>query len=174
MIWLIGKAHSYLEFCQRKIFQYSNSPEHLKTYSAALENDINFPFYRRKRSSTKNIKSQWIEKFDFSEMPSLFDDYHCFTVPSNIEEKWNDVPSKLETNASIIKTTKQSNHELEGLLSQTLYPDLKVLFMSGYTADVIAHRGVLDADVHFTQKPFSIRDLVIKVREALGDWGRSI
>ncbi|MFO7785969.1 MAG: hypothetical protein R6V25_15175 [Desulfatiglandales bacterium] len=44
--------------------------------------------------------------------------------------------------------------------------------MSGYTADVIAYRGVLDAvvldaGVHFMQKPFSIRDLAIKVREAL-------
>jgi len=57
---------------------------------------------------------------------------------------------------------------------QSLYPDLKVLFMSGYTADVIAHRGMLDAGVHFIQKPFSIRDLAINVREALGDWERSI
>jgi len=154
MIRLIGKAHSYLEFYQSKIFQYSNSPEYFKTYTAALKNDINFPFYRRKRSSTKNIKSQWIEKFDFSEVPSLFDDYHCFTVPSDMEEKWNDVPSQLETNASVIKTTKQSNPEPEGLPSQTLYPDLKVLFMSGYTADVIAHRGVPDAGVAFHAETF--------------------
>ncbi|MFO7749195.1 MAG: transporter substrate-binding domain-containing protein [Desulfobacteraceae bacterium] len=49
----------------------------------------------------------------------------------------------------------------------TDYPKLKVLFMSGYTANVIAHRGVLDAGVHFIQKPFSNRDLAVKVREAL-------
>jgi CheY-like chemotaxis protein len=49
-----------------------------------------------------------------------------------------------------------------------LYPDLRVLFMSGYTADVIAHHGVLDAGVCFIQKPFSFRDLSTKVREALG------
>ncbi|MBA3011562.1 MAG: PAS domain S-box protein, partial [Desulfobacula sp.] len=36
-----------------------------------------------------------------------------------------------------------------------LYPDLKVLFMSGYTANVIAHRGVLDDGVNFISKPFS-------------------
>ncbi|MCU0807701.1 MAG: response regulator, partial [Candidatus Contendobacter sp.] len=47
------------------------------------------------------------------------------------------------------------------------YPDLKCLFMSGYTANVIAHHGVLDAGVHFIQKPFSIRDLAAKVRMAL-------
>jgi PAS domain S-box-containing protein len=50
---------------------------------------------------------------------------------------------------------------------QSLYPQLKCLFMSGYTADVIAHYGVLDEDVHFIQKPFSMRDLSIKVREIL-------
>ena len=37
--------------------------------------------------------------------------------------------------------------------------------MSGYTADVIAHRGVLEDGVHFIQKPFSMPDLAAKVRE---------
>lgn len=53
----------------------------------------------------------------------------------------------------------------ERLLS--MYPDMRILFMSGYTADVIAHRGVLDEGVNFIQKPFSIKDLAIKVREVL-------
>jgi PAS domain S-box-containing protein len=48
-----------------------------------------------------------------------------------------------------------------------LYPDLTRLFMSGYTADLIAHHGVLDQGVHFIQKPFSIKNLAAKVREAL-------
>jgi len=47
------------------------------------------------------------------------------------------------------------------------YPDLKRLFMSGYTSDVIAHHGVLDEGVHFIQKPFSKKDLGEKLREAL-------
>jgi PAS domain S-box-containing protein len=49
----------------------------------------------------------------------------------------------------------------------SLYPDLKCLFMSGYTADVIAHHGVLDGDVHYIQKPFIMRDLADAVRKAL-------
>ena len=48
-----------------------------------------------------------------------------------------------------------------------LKPGLKCLFMSGYTSNVIAHRGVLDRGVHFIQKPFSLKDLAVKVREAL-------
>jgi len=47
------------------------------------------------------------------------------------------------------------------------YPNIKRLFMSGYTADVIAHHGVLDEGVHFIQKPFSRKDLGGKVREVL-------
>ncbi|MCP4694130.1 MAG: PAS domain S-box protein [Desulfobacterales bacterium] len=46
-------------------------------------------------------------------------------------------------------------------------PDLKVLFMSGYTDNVIAHHGVLEKGVAFIQKPFNVRGLAAKVREAL-------
>ncbi len=49
----------------------------------------------------------------------------------------------------------------------SLYPDLKRLFMSGYTANVIAHHGVLDEGINFIQKPFTRKDLSVKVREVL-------
>lgn len=50
---------------------------------------------------------------------------------------------------------------------QTLYPKVKRLFMSGYTAKAIAHRGILEDGLHFIQKPFSLKDLACKVRETL-------
>lgn len=46
-------------------------------------------------------------------------------------------------------------------------PTLACLFMSGYTANVIAHHGVLEEGVMFIQKPFSMENLASKVREAL-------
>jgi CheY-like chemotaxis protein len=49
----------------------------------------------------------------------------------------------------------------------SLYPEIRCLFMSGYTSNVIAHQGVLDEGVNFIQKPFSIQALATKVREAL-------
>ncbi|HKK33027.1 MAG TPA: PAS domain-containing protein, partial [Desulfomicrobiaceae bacterium] len=49
------------------------------------------------------------------------------------------------------------------------YPTLKVLFMSGYTSNVIAHHGVLDQGVYFIQKPFSFKELGAKLRDALED-----
>ena len=48
-----------------------------------------------------------------------------------------------------------------------LKPHIKVLFMSGYTADVIAHHGILDENVCFIQKPFSKSDLAEKLHEVL-------
>jgi len=48
-----------------------------------------------------------------------------------------------------------------------IHPEMKCLYMSGYTADVIAHRGVLDAGVRFIGKPFSLAVLAEKVREVL-------
>ncbi len=49
----------------------------------------------------------------------------------------------------------------------SICPSLKYLFMSGYTADIIAHHGILDEGEHFIQKPFSLKELTAKLREVL-------
>jgi len=49
----------------------------------------------------------------------------------------------------------------------TTHPDLKCLFMSGYTADAIARHGVLDEGANFVQKPFSKEQLGAKIRQVL-------
>jgi two-component system, cell cycle sensor histidine kinase and response regulator CckA len=50
---------------------------------------------------------------------------------------------------------------------KALNPDLGILFMSGYTADVISHLGILDPGVCFIEKPFSVASLADKVHEVL-------
>jgi two-component system, cell cycle sensor histidine kinase and response regulator CckA len=49
----------------------------------------------------------------------------------------------------------------------TLFPDIKVLYMSGYTDNVILHHGVLEAGIDFIQKPFSVQGLANKIRMIL-------
>jgi nitrogen-specific signal transduction histidine kinase/ActR/RegA family two-component response regulator len=48
-----------------------------------------------------------------------------------------------------------------------IHPEIRVLYMSGYTDGVIAHHGVLDAEVAYLQKPFTADFLARKVREVL-------
>jgi two-component system cell cycle sensor histidine kinase/response regulator CckA len=50
---------------------------------------------------------------------------------------------------------------------EAIRPGVRVLFMSGYTTNVIAHRGVLDEGVYFIQKPFSTSDLARKINETI-------
>lgn len=46
-------------------------------------------------------------------------------------------------------------------------PEVVIVFMSGYTADVIATRGIVESGLHFIQKPFTSTSLLRKVRDAL-------
>ncbi len=48
-----------------------------------------------------------------------------------------------------------------------LRPDIKVIYISGYTSNVIAHNGILDEGINFIQKPFSISDFTSRVRDVL-------
>lgn len=51
---------------------------------------------------------------------------------------------------------------------RALRPGLQCLFMSGYTADAVAHRGALAADARFLEKPFTIQAFTEEVRSLLG------
>lgn len=59
-----------------------------------------------------------------------------------------------------------SGRDLAGKLMPD-HPDIKVLYISGYTANVIAHRGILEENVQFLAKPFGRAELVNKLREML-------
>ncbi|HME95468.1 MAG TPA: ATP-binding protein, partial [Methylomirabilota bacterium] len=61
---------------------------------------------------------------------------------------------------------QMSGRELSQRLA-TLRPDLKVLYMSGYTDDAIVRHGVLAAGIAFLSKPFTPDALALKVREVL-------
>jgi len=61
---------------------------------------------------------------------------------------------------------EMSGGELGGKLS-LLYPEMKVIYMSGYMENEIIHTGVLPEGVNFIQKPFTVEGLATKIREVL-------
>jgi CheY-like chemotaxis protein len=63
---------------------------------------------------------------------------------------------------------KMSGTELASKINK-IKPEIKVLFMSGYTENVIVHQGALKEGIHFVQKPFSMNDFAKKVRETIED-----
>jgi YesN/AraC family two-component response regulator len=50
---------------------------------------------------------------------------------------------------------------------QALFPDLKVVFISGYLDDIIGNQGILEPGIQFIQKPIKIEALAQKIRETL-------
>jgi CheY-like chemotaxis protein len=63
---------------------------------------------------------------------------------------------------------EMNGKELKARIAK-LRPNIKALFMSGYTGNVIVHHGILEDNVHFLQKPFSVDSLAGKVREVLDE-----
>jgi two-component system, cell cycle sensor histidine kinase and response regulator CckA len=59
-----------------------------------------------------------------------------------------------------------NGRELRDTLAED-HPGIRVMFMSGYTNDVIERHGIVDGSERFLQKPFSLNDLGAAVREAL-------
>lgn len=59
-----------------------------------------------------------------------------------------------------------SGRELAGRV-KTIRPEIKVLFMSGYTDQAVVHHGILDTDAALLQKPFTMAALAAKLREIL-------
>jgi CheY-like chemotaxis protein len=56
--------------------------------------------------------------------------------------------------------------DLYGKVS-AVYPTIRVIYMSGYTGNVLSNHGILEEGIAFIQKPFSIKTLTVKVREVL-------
>jgi PAS domain S-box-containing protein len=77
-------------------------------------------------------------------------------------------PGKLDLLLTDVVMPGMNGKELSERLKE-LHPKVNVLFISGYSADVIAHRGVLNPGVAFLNKPFSQEELAEKVRAVLGE-----
>jgi signal transduction histidine kinase/CheY-like chemotaxis protein len=93
-------------------------------------------------------------------------------LPANSPEEARQVAAAHEGCINLLITDVimpgMNGHDLAVRLRET-NPELKILFMSGYTSDVLSGKGDPGVDMHFLQKPFTITSLDEKVREALQD-----
>lgn len=69
---------------------------------------------------------------------------------------------------SDVMMPQMNGHVLAAQLKRR-HPELKVLFMSGYTSDALSRGSTLDTGIRFIQKPFSMKTLTEKIREAFQD-----
>lgn len=74
--------------------------------------------------------------------------------------------SKIDLLLTDVIMAKMTGKELADALQRD-FPSLKIIYMSGYTANVITHRGILEEGVMFLQKPFSKKALAEKIRDVL-------
>ncbi|MFO7911046.1 MAG: PAS domain S-box protein [Desulfotignum sp.] len=99
-----------------------------------------------------------LERKGYSVLPAV--------TPAEAVEKAKNHSGPIDLLMTDVVMPEMNGRDLAGQII-TLYPDIRLLFMSGYTANVIAHHGVLDDGVAFIQKPFSMVDMTFKVREVL-------
>ena len=88
------------------------------------------------------------------------------STPAKALEAAREVDEEIDLLITDVIMPEMNGRELVEQL-KTIFPNLKYLYMSGYTADVIAKSGVLERSVNFIQKPFSSKDLAAKVREVI-------
>jgi CheY-like chemotaxis protein len=87
------------------------------------------------------------------------------TTPSEAIRLAGEYSGQIHLLATDVIMPELNGRELAARLQQSR-PEMKCLFMSGYTADIIARHGVLKEGVLFLQKPFSKNELAAKVRKA--------
>ena len=112
------------------------------------------------------------------------DEYSILTLISRVLEKENYKVVKAENGKQAIKEIENDScpfdllitdvvmpgmngHELDEKIREHC-PEIKTIYMSGYTANIIADSGILDEGIVFLQKPFSVQQLKDKVLEVLG------
>jgi signal transduction histidine kinase/ActR/RegA family two-component response regulator len=87
-------------------------------------------------------------------------------TPSEVLSSISSIAYPIRLLITDVVMPEMSGRELADRIRE-VYPDVKCLYMSGYTSNVIACQGVLDEGVQFLEKPFTVNALAAKVREIL-------
>lgn len=93
---------------------------------------------------------------------------HSAASPAEAIERIVEHPGMINLLITDVIMPKMNGRELTEKL-QAIQPGLKQIYMSGYTADVIANGGAPADGIHFIQKPFTVRELLTAVRAVLDE-----
>jgi CheY-like chemotaxis protein len=88
------------------------------------------------------------------------------TTPDEMLSKLTSLPCPARLLITDVVMPKMNGRELADRIIK-MHPEIKCLFMSGYTSNIIAHQGVLDEDANFIEKPFTLKGLATTVRKVL-------
>lgn len=91
---------------------------------------------------------------------------HATMKPSDALKVASKCPNEIQLLLTDVIMPEMNGSELARRL-KTMIPDLKIIFMSGYTADIIAGCGIIDDEVNFIQKPFSVATLTKTIETIL-------
>lgn len=101
---------------------------------------------------------------------TLLEELGCLVIatgsPAEAIQRASDQSTQIDLVLTDVVMPDMNGRELATRI-QELRPEIKCLFMSGYTADIITTRGVLDSGINFIQKPFTTASLAKKLREVL-------
>ena len=100
-IWLVGGAANAGEFIYNKLRQYDSQSQQYREYSTVDLSGLP-PFRSRTQSSTRDIKTQWIEELNAERSPHVIAEGTGFTIPKDFERRWEQVPANLEGKAFIV------------------------------------------------------------------------
>ena len=109
-------------------------------------------------ASVLNLSKMILERLGYYVLPTI--------RPDEAIEMARNYSDRIHLLMTDVVMPGMSGNDLAKQITQ-IHPDIQTLFMSGYTANVIAHQGILDEGVNFIEKPFSINDLGQKIREVL-------
>ena len=95
-------------------------------------------------------------------------EYKVLTAPTPDEalKIVRNYPEGIDLLLTDVVMPQMNGQELSTLIGE-MKPGIRTLFISGYTANAITNGGILSKDTAFLPKPFSIRELAVKVREVL-------
>jgi two-component system cell cycle sensor histidine kinase/response regulator CckA len=103
-------------------------------------------------------------------MQAVLEEFGYTIIPADNGEdatlKFSENSEKIRLAILDVIMPKKSGTEVYSEIKK-IRPDIKVLFTSGYTVNVVHQKGILEPGLHFVSKPVSPKDLLLKVREVL-------